>query len=299
MNCKEVFALESIRQIKTRIISIKSTQKIIKAMNLISSVKLGKMKKQASESKLFPEQLLLTLGRLMSQSGLEDFTHPLLEKYPNKKIGYCIFSSDRGLCGGYNHAVFAAAEKHLSQQKQPVEIFALGKMAAQYFSKAGYEIRFEESGFYQDRIDYQHTRFLAREMQKLYSSGKYEKIYFVYNDFISVLKQEVRIYQALPLNALVASVSSTQEIDYFFDTPLLALAESMLQEYWDGLIYAVAIAAKTAEYASRMRAMDAASKNASEMLKDLQLRYNRIRQGLITSQIIEIAVAADLMLNED
>ena len=291
--------MESVRTIKNRITSITSTQKIIKAMNLISSVKLGKMKKQASDSKLFPEELLLTLGRLMAQSDLEDFTHPLLAKYPNKKIGYCIFSSDRGLCGSYNQAVFTAAEKHISQQKQSVEIFALGKMAAQYFSKRDYNIRFEESGFYQDKIDYQHTRFLAREMQKLYSSGKYEKIYFVYNDFVSVLKQEEMVYQALPLNALVASVTNKVERDYYFDTPLQALAESMLQEYWDGLIYSVAIAAKTAEFAARMKAMDSANKNATEMLRDLQLRYNRIRQGLITSQIIEIAVAADLMLNED
>nr|WP_106783538.1 ATP synthase F1 subunit gamma [Lysinibacillus timonensis] len=283
--------MANLREIKTRINSTKKTKAMTKAMQMVSASKKTRAEQNAKSYVPYMEKVQDVVAAIAS--GTTDASHPMLTSRTVKKTGYIIITSDRGLAGAYNSSIIRSLVNTLNERhksKDEYVIVAIGRVGRDYFVKRDYNVVDSVIGL-PDQPTFSDVKAIARKAVGMFAEGTYDELYMYYNHYISVISQEVTEKKVLPITDL-APATEGLSASYEFDPSPDAILEVLLPQYAESLIYGAILDGKASEHAARMTAMKAATDNASELIKTLDLVYNRARQAAITQEITEIVGGA-------
>jgi F-type H+-transporting ATPase subunit gamma len=286
----------SLLDIRRRIRAVKSTQQITKAMKAISASRLRKAQEAMLGARPFASQMERVLGGLASQADAR--THPLLTQRdphaPARPTLVIIVSADKGLCGGFNANIVKQATSEISKASGAgVSLGLVGKNGREFFRKRGFDVRFEMVNIFAN-LNYGHAQAIASEAVSAFTEGEVDSVIVVYNEFKNVLQQQVVVNQVLPIKPLVdGDIGGEQLPDYLYEPDPANILDNLIPRYVEVQFYRALLESAAAEHAARLTAMEAATKNATEMIADLTLYMNKVRQAKITGEIIEIVSGAD------
>ena len=285
-----------LRDIKRRIGSVQSTQKITRAMELISSARIAKAQARVEAARPYAE----AMRRLMASVGRNagNIDHPLLKARDEiRSIGTIVITSDRGLAGAYNSNVIRAAERDLQQHGKEGKLFLVGRKAISYFKFRGYD--FEDSWMgVSDQPGIRDARKVARRAAEAFAEGEVDEVRLAYTKFHSALTQRATVVQLLPLSEEDIADDEDHEgphASYVFEPEPDEILGYLLPRYLEGSVYQGMLEAAASEHAARRRAMKAATDNAEELIEDLTRVYNQARQAEITTEIMEVVGGAEAL----
>ena len=279
------------KEIKSKIASVKNTQKITSAMEMVAASKMRKAQEGMAASRPYAENIRNVIGHIAL--GNLEFRHPYLEEREIKRVGYIVISTDRGLCGGLNinsfKQVLADAAKWQEQECE-VDFAVVGSKATSFFNNMGANVIAQVSGL-GDRPSITDLVGSVKVMLDAYDNGDIDRLFIVYNKFVNTMTQTPTIDQLLPLPK-----SDDEEIkhrwDYIYEPDAQALLEQLLVRYIESQVYQGVVENQACEQAARMVAMKSATDNAGDLIDDLQLVYNKARQASITQELGEIVAGA-------
>ncbi|MCH1931790.1 F0F1 ATP synthase subunit gamma [Shewanella acanthi] len=279
------------KEIKTKIASVKNTQKITSAMEMVAASKMRRAQDRMAASRPYAESMRKVIGHV-AQGSLE-YKHPYLEVREAKRVGYIVVATDRGLCGGLNVNLFkkvAADVKNWRSQGVEVEFCPIGARSVQFFKSFGGKVSAHASGL-GDAPKLADLIGTVRVMLEAYNEGKLDRLYVVFNKFVNTMTQSPVIEQLLPLPK-----SEEDEVahrwDYIYEPDPKVLLDTLLVRYVESQVYQGVVENIASEQAARMVAMKAATDNAGTLIDDLQLVYNKARQAAITQELSEIVSGA-------
>lgn len=278
----------SMKDIKLRIKSVESTMQITKAMELVASSKLRRAKERVEKSRPYFDVLHAALSDIAYSS--VEFSSPYIAQRTVQKTCYVVIAGDRGLAGGYNANILKAVAAHA--EGKACCYLPVGKKAQEYFARKGSQVltdRYAQAG----EMDVGGCFAAARELAAGFLAGEFDEIYLAYTNFVSMLSQQPAIVKLLPLNYQPAAKGSASRQLVLYEPSSEEVYNAIVPEYLAGLIYGALCESVASELGARRTAMDAASKNAGEMIDDLSLHYNRARQAAITQEITEIVAGAE------
>lgn len=291
--------MESLRDIRNRINSVQKTMKITNAMYLMASSKLKKARKALEETEPYFESLQRAIAKIILHTDLTNERFFATDKeIPQDQIrqGYIIITSDRGLAGAYNHNVCRMAEEEL--KKYPYDVlFCIGQSGHNYFNRHP-ELAFrmdEEYCFSAGTPSLWQARDLADHIIELFLSGELDAVHVIYTKMQNALVTTTEMIQLLPLHGELFPSNKVVETDTYiedFDPSPSAVLRKVIPNYVKGILYGTMVESYAAEQNARMAAMDSATENAKEIVSDLSLEYNRIRQAAITTEITEVVSGA-------
>ncbi|MGB0848031.1 MAG: F0F1 ATP synthase subunit gamma [Thiolinea sp.] len=278
------------KEIKTQIGSVKNTRKITKAMEMVAASKMRRAKDRMTASRPYADKMQQVISHVAN--GHLEYQHPYtVEREDVKRVGFIIVSTDRGLCGGLNTNLFKAALKGIAEWREKdveVDIAVFGSKAASAFRRYG--LVAEKSGM-GDKPELSEMVGSIKVMLDAYEEGRIDRLFLVENQFISSLTQTPRVQQLIPIVP-----SDEEEIkyhwDYIYEPESQEVIDALMQRYIESLIYQAVVENVACEMSARMVAMKSASDNAGNLIDDLQLVYNKVRQAAITQEISEIVGGA-------
>ncbi|MCL2162989.1 MAG: ATP synthase F1 subunit gamma [Oscillospiraceae bacterium] len=286
--------MPSIKMIKRRLVSVKNTQQIMKAMNLVAASKLQKNKSKLDSIRPLYENIKLFIDEIRAGGSFEGDAEGsvFVEGRDVKNIAYVILSSDRGLCGGYNINISKTALAHIEANKDKQEkIIAIGTKGWDYFRRRGKNI-VQKSEIMSEAAIYDDAQRIGELITSMFISGEVDEVYLAYTHFESVLSHTPRVEKLLPIEEAPESKKSGAGF-VTYDPDIGAFITYAVPMYLSMYIYGAIVESAVCEQASRMTSMDAAARNASEIIEDLTLEFNRKRQGMITQEITEIVGGAN------
>jgi len=278
--------MATLRDIKRRIRSVKSTQQITKAMYMVSAAKLRRAQEGAESNRPYARAFERVVASLAKRAEKKD--HPLLKPREEKKIELVLVTSDRGLCGGFNSNLIRTAEAFLKERRprhEAVALSVIGKKARDYFRRRKVEVRLAEVDVLR-RLEYSRAAALGQDLISRYLSGEVDGVYLIYSVFKSAMVQRPTTVRLLPLE--LPSEEGTAAVDYIYEPNAKAVLEDLLPRYVRVQFYRSLLESRASEHGARMTAMDAATSNASDMIGKLTLQFNRARQAAITKELMEI-----------
>jgi F-type H+-transporting ATPase subunit gamma len=289
--------MPSLKEVKSRITSVMSTQQITKAMKMVAAAKLRKSQDRIVQFRPFAKQLSYLLKNLSSASadGLDWYNS---QRIP-KKILFVVVSSDRGLCGGFNSTVIKAANRLIQEEYRDqakaggITVLPIGKKAYEYFVKRNFNV---VQGYWNifTNLTFERASEAAEFMMDSYRKGEYDKIVVVYNEFKNVATQILRAEQFLPIELPKEKIKG-HDVDYIYQPNREEIIAGLIPKSLKVQLFKAVLDSNAAENGARMTAMDKATENAGELLKDLRLTYNRTRQAAITKEILEIVAGAEAL----
>jgi F-type H+-transporting ATPase subunit gamma len=287
--------MPGIKEIRVRIASFKSTQKITKAMKMVAASKMRKAQERMRANRPYSEKIRRVIGHLRHAN--PDYKHPYLIERPAKSVGFIVISTDRGLCGGLNVNLFKAALAAMrTWQKDGVDVSLclIGAKGVQFFRRLS---GINTLGTVTHLGDRPHAADLigtVKVMLDLYQAGKLDRLFVVNNVFVNTVVQKPVIRQLLPVIADDAEdEAKLQKLwDYIYEPSAAELLEGVLMRYIESQVYQGAVENVACEQAAKMVAMQAATDNAGKLIEELQLIYNKARQAGITKEISEIVGGA-------
>lgn len=281
------------KEIRTKIASIRNTQKITKAMEMVATSKMRKTQERMSMSRPYSESIRRVISHIAK--GNIEYKHPFLTPRAVKRVGYLIISTDRGLCGGLNINLFKTVLNELKKNKDQgidVRVGLVGSKAISFFQSLGVEIRAQVSGL-GDAPVMEDLVGIVNGMINDYRNGEIDEVYVVYNTFINTMSQKPTMQKLLPLPALENDhLASKGSWDYIYEPSPKVLLDSLLVRYLESQVYQAIADNLASEQAARMVAMKAATDNAGNLIDELQLVYNKARQASITNELNEIVAGA-------
>lgn len=279
------------KEIRTKIKSIKNTQKITKAMEMVAASKMRKAQDRMQASRPYAEKMRSVVAHMAMAH--PEYKHPYLIERPTKRVGIIVISTDRGLCGGLNVNMFKSVIGHMKDWKQQgheIDVVAFGTKATQFFKRVGGRVvaqvtHLGDAPAINDMIG------SVKVMLDAYDEGKIDRLYLGYTDFVNTMTQKPRVDQLLPI------VPDTDERmkhhwDYLYEPEAKPVMTGLLTRYIESLVYQGVVENIASEQASRMVAMKSATDNAGDLIDELQLIYNKARQAAITQEISEIVGGA-------
>lgn len=282
----------SMRDIKRQIKSVQNTRQITKAMEMVAASKLRKAQEKAEAARPYSQKLKEVVSSIAA--GTQDLQHPMLVSRPVKKTAYIVVTSDRGLAGGYNANILRKvtmllAERHKS--KDEYALFVIGRKGRDYLRRREYPI-VEEITELSDTPKFADIKSIAYSSVQQFETGVYDELYICYNRFINAISQVPTVDRLLPMDA-VGEGHTGPSAAYEYEPSPQGVLEVLLPKYAETLIYSAILDGKASELGAKMTAMGSATKNASKMIGDLSLTYNRARQAAITQEITEIVAGAN------
>jgi len=287
--------MPSLLDIRRRIRSVKNTQQLTKAMKMVSAAKLRRAQERVLSARPYANQLKSVLGSLAGK--LDNIEHPLLEVRPEEKILAVVVTADRGLCGGFNSNIIKAAQTFLIENKAADKrMYSVGRKGRDFFKRRTVTIVGEYINFF-GKLDVAHARDISKEVVDMYTNKDVDAVYLIYNEFKSVIQQRIVVEKLLPLGSAEVVAAPTPAhaqpiVEYIFEQPPQEMLNRLLPRYVEIQIFRALLESAAAEHGGRMAAMDAASRNAGEMIDGLTLNMNRVRQAAITREIIEVVSGA-------
>ena len=282
------------KEIKTKIASVQSTQKITKAMEMVATSKMRKTQDRMVASRPYSETIRNVISHVSKAS--IGYKHPFLVEREVKKVGILVISTDRGMCGGLNINLFKTVLNEIKARKEKsitVELGLIGLKGIGFFHSLGLNIKSQHSGL-GDNPTLEELIGVANTMFNAYRNGEIDAIYIAYNKFVNTMSQKPSFQQLVPLPELENDhLSERQQAwDYIYEPDPKMLLDSLLVRYLESQVYQAVVDNLASEQAARMVAMKAATDNAGNLIKDLQLVYNKARQASITNELNEIVAGA-------
>ncbi|MFQ5701026.1 MAG: ATP synthase F1 subunit gamma [Acidobacteriota bacterium] len=282
--------MANVRDIRRRIRSVRNTQQVTKAMKMVAAARLRRAQERMLAARPYASEMRALLRSLAARANPE--THPLLAVRGADKIEVVIITADKGLCGGFNTNIIKKATAFLEEYRHVVmSTHLIGRKGRDYFKKRGHKV----SGEYVDlfrNLTYDDAARIARDIINRYIERDLDAVYLIYNEFKSVIRQEVVCEQLLPIPR--EEFSGSGEIqDYIYEPSAGRLFDILLPKHLEFQVLRALYESSAAEFAARMSAMDAATRNADDMIKTLTLSMNRVRQAAITKEIIEVVSGAE------
>jgi F-type H+-transporting ATPase subunit gamma len=288
--------MPSTRDIRRRIKSVKNTAQITKAMQMVAASKMRKAQQAALASRPYAALMNEVLGNVAFGAG--DFTHPLMEKREGNRRGLIVISTDKGLCGGLNSNLMREAAK---ADKDTTVYVTAGRKAAQFVARTKRRLVAEFT--YKDAPLFSEARAISRFGRELFLKGEVDRVDILFTNFVSTLNQKPEVRPFLPIGELKAvSVGIPHPADaealrhdtteYDFEPGVEQVLGALLPHSLNFQVYQILLEAKASEHSARMVAMKNATDNAKQLIKDLTLEYNKMRQASITNELLEIASAA-------
>ena len=281
------------KEIRGKIASIKSTQKITSAMEKVAVSKMRKAQMRMAASRPYAERIRQVIGHLANAN--PEYRHPFMVERPVKRVGYIVVSSDRGLCGGLNINLFKALIRSMKEwhdQKVEADLCVIGNKGASFFRSFGGNV-VAAIGNLGEEPSVNDLVGSVKVMLDAFNEGRLDRLYLVSNKFINTMTQKPTIDQLLPL----AEVEDAQAVkkgqwDYLYEPDAQQLLDALLVRFIESQVYQAVVENGAAEQAARMIAMKNATDNAGDLISDLQLVYNKARQAAITQEISEIVGGA-------
>jgi F-type H+-transporting ATPase subunit gamma len=285
--------MATLRDIKRRIASVKSTQQITKAMKLVAAAKLRRAQERILEARPYAFKMQEVLGSLALRADPQ--FHPLLRRRDANKKTLVVIAADKGLCGAFNSNIMRRSLELLrsSHGEITMTLIVVGRKTRDFYRRRPYTIRSEQIGFF-DRLAYAHAAALGQELVKAYVGEEADEIQLVYNEFKSVTTQRVVVERLLPIEPLKPP-EELAAIDFIYEPTPTAILENLLPKHVEVQVYRALMESLAGEYGARMTAMEAATKNASEMIDLLTLQFNKARQERITKELLEVVGGAEAL----
>lgn len=281
------------KEIRTKIASVRNTQKITKAMEMVAASKMRKTQERMAASRPYSESIRQVISHIAK--GSIDYKHPFLTPRAVKKVGYLVVSTDRGLCGGLNVNLFKTVLNELKAKEDKgirARVGLIGNKAVSFFQSVGVEIKSQVTGL-GDTPAVEDLVGIINGMINSYREGEIDEVYIVYNRFINTMSQKPTVEQLLPLSALENdNLENKGSWDYLYEPNPKVLLDSLLVRYLESQVYQAIVDNLASEQAARMVAMKAATDNAGNLINELQLVYNKARQASITNELNEIVAGA-------
>ena len=282
------------RDLKRRIRSIRNTMQLTRAMKMVSAAKLRRAQERIFAARPYARQLDAVLQSLASRANPE--LHPLLEVRPEERIELIVVTSDRGLCGSFNTNILKTAVSFLREREGKALILqAVGRKGRDFFRRRRWTIRKEWADVLRT-VEFSLANEIGQEVSARYTAGEVDAVYLVYNEFKSAVAQRPVVERLLPISkAEVEEGPKTTIEDYIYEPDPQSLFLRLLPHHVDMQIYRALLESQAAEHAARMSAMSAATTNAGELIDQLTLKMNRMRQASITTEIIEVVSGAEAL----
>ncbi|HTZ33924.1 MAG TPA: ATP synthase F1 subunit gamma [Methylomirabilota bacterium] len=287
--------MATLLDFRRRIRSVKNTQQITRAMKFVAAARLRRAQEAALAARPYAKELARLLRSLMSR--IESPRHPLLAKRPEERILVLVLSGERGLAGAFNTNILKEAAKFFkSKQGKKIVAIPVGKKGRDALRKAGMEFAGEYVNVLA-RVDLGVAREISNLVTELYCEEKVDAVYVIFSEFKSVIQAELVTEKLLPIEAIPEAEESDAEraasqIDYIYEQPVGEQLNRLLPRYVETQVLRSMLESCAAEHAARMTAMEAATKNAGDVIDALTLHMNKVRQAAITKEIIEIVSGA-------
>jgi len=281
--------MPSLIDIRRRIRSVRNTQQITKAMKMVSAAKLRRAQDRVIASRPYGAALRGLLADVAAAAASDERvgSQPLLARRPEQRVQLILVTSDKGLAGAFNANLIKAAQRFAEEHKPAATDFLLiGRKGRDFFRKRAVPITGEHLGM--AKVQYDDAVSIAQQVIERFRNEEIDAVYLLYNEFKSVMAQKVTLAQVLPMEL----PKQDEPVDFIFETPPVEMLASLLPRYVEIELYRALLESAAAEHAARMTAMDAATSNASDMIEDLTLYMNRVRQASITKEIIEVVSGA-------
>lgn len=279
------------KEIRTKIKSVKNTQKITRAMEMVAASKMRKAQDRMSASRPYAEKIRNVIDHLAHAN--PEYKHPYMQVRDVKRVGYIVISSDRGLCGGLNSNLFrkmVVEMKDNDDKKLEMQFCTIGTKGAGFFKRIGGNI-VAQTGQLGDAPQLADLIGTVKVMLDAFDNGEIDQLHLVYNDFVNTMTQSPTVEQLLPIEPK-EDKELDHHWDYIYEPEAKIVMTSLLTRYIESLVYQGVVENLACEQAARMVAMKSASDNAGDLINDLQLVYNKARQAAITQEISEIVGGA-------
>jgi F-type H+-transporting ATPase subunit gamma len=285
--------MPSLIDLRRRIRAVKSTQQITKAMKMIAASRLRRAQERVVSARPFAQRMLKVLNGLVSR--VDQDTHPLLRVTApaNSRPLLIVISADRGLCGSFNSNIIKAAGQFIVKEGQGREVALglIGRKGRDFFRRRGFDVRYEAVGIFQ-RLSFDEAVALADAAIEEFTSGRASSVYLVYNEFKSVMSQRIVVERLLPIPRLEGEEAAGPTTEYLYEPSPAEIFKDLLPRHVQVQVYRALLESNAAFFAAQMTAMDAATRNSAEMLDNLTLYMNKVRQAAITREIIEVVSGA-------
>lgn len=281
---------KGIREIKRQIKSIQNTRQITKAMEMVASAKLRKAQEKAQASRPYADKLKEVVSSIAA--GTQGITHPMLVSRPVKRTAYIVITSDGGLVGGYNSNILRKVTDLIKDRHTaPAEygLFVVGRKGRDFFKRRNYSV-VEEVTELSDTPKFSDIKSLTYAAVRGFEIGEYDEIYVCYNRFVNAITQLPTVDRLLPFETMETEGLASS---YEYEPSPEGVLEVLLPKYAETLIFTALLDGKASELGAKMTAMGSATKNATKMINELTLTYNRARQAAITQEITEIVAGAN------
>ena len=298
--------MANLIDIRRRIRSVKNTQQITKAMKMVAAARLRRSQDRILATRPYALEIRKVIGNLAARVGGaagDEAKHPLLESRPEKRVLLVVVTGDKGLAGSFNANVLRRAgevQTAALRAGAEVELLLLGKKGNDFFRRRSVPVRKGYSALFTN-VTYAQAQEIADDIAAAYAGGQYDAVHVVYNQFKSMIAQELSQETLLPIGAGREAAAGLEPAagavprEYLFEPKAEEILAQLLPRYVTFQVYRILLESQAAEHAARMTAMDSATKNASEMIERLTLRYNRARQAAITTELIEVVSGANAL----
>jgi F-type H+-transporting ATPase subunit gamma len=291
-------AMPSLIDLRRRIRAVKNTQQITKAMKMVAASKLRRAQERIMNARPYAMQMQRVLSSVATR--VDPSIHPLLivrEHRPESKTLVVVVTGDKGLCGSFNTNVIKAAGAFIAGTTDQCRLGLVGRKGRDFFGRRGFGVTFEQIGIFQ-KLRYQDAQTIAQFAIDAFTSADADRVMLIYNEFKSVMSQRVVVDQLLPIaRAEVEGTEQSQapQVDYLYEPSAQEIFNQLLPRYIEVQIYRALLESNAAFFAAQMTAMDTATKNSAEMIADLTLYMNKVRQAAITREIIEVVSGAEAL----
>ncbi len=302
--------MANLKEVRTRIESVKSTRQITSAMKLVAASKLRKAQNAIMALRPYANKLQEIMGNVGDSIRTDE--QPYLQKREKENVLIVVFTSNKGLCGAFNTNVIKQTVKYI-QEKYPklhkegkVSLMTIGKKATEYFKKNNYNVVENHDHIY-DELSFANASEIAEEIMQAFKNKTYDHVDMIYNKFINAASQEVTTEQFLPLESIHDDQDKTDEImdddinydedyeEYIFEPDKKTITEEVIPKTLKIQFYKALLDSNASEHGARMTAMHQATENATSLVKELQLSYNKARQESITNEILEVTTGAEAL----
>jgi F-type H+-transporting ATPase subunit gamma len=282
--------MATLLDFRRRIRSVKNTQQITRAMKFVAAARLRRAQEAALAARPYAQELARVLRSTMAR--IESPQHPLLAKRDEQRILVVVLAGERGLAGAFNTNILRKAQEFMrSKQGKKIVTIPVGKKGRDAMRKAGYEFAGEYINVLA-RVDFATAHEIAGLITKLYAEEKIDAVYMVFSEFKNVMTANLTVAKLLPVEANEGGEETDNTVDYIYEQPEAQILDHLLPRYVETQILRALLESSAAEHGARMTAMEAATKNAGDVIEALTLHMNKVRQAAITKEIIEIVSGA-------
>ncbi len=290
--------MATLRDIRQRIVGVKNTQKITKAMKMVAAAKLRRATDAITQARPYSRKMAELLGYLVGKTDTTKF--PEMEVRTAQNVAIVVITADRGLCGAFNTNVIKMAVNHINTKHAEkyaagnVKIICVGKKSFEFFSKRKYNVVGKHVGIF-NGLNFSTAKTIATEIIGGFLQGEYDTVEIVSNEFKSAAQQKLVVEQILPIVPAKVNAKAYAGVDYIYEPSSDEIISTLVPKHLNFQIWRVLLDSNAAEQGARMAAMENASTNAKELIRVLQLTYNKARQAAITKELLEIVSGAEAL----